>query len=87
MTIDIKGRLDTSSAPELEQVLDEKLDGAESLIFDMTDIDYISSAGLRVLLSAQKKMNKKGGMIVKNANEVVMEVFEVIGFVDILNIQ
>ena len=87
LTIGLEGRLDTTTAPQLESKLKEVLDGTASLVFDMEKLDYISSAGLRVLLSAQKVMNKQGEMTIKNANEAVMEIFEVTGFSDILNIE
>ena len=87
LTIALEGRLDTTTAPQLEGELTTALDDVEELIFDMTALDYISSAGLRVLLSAHKTMAKQGNMRLLHANEVVMEVFEVTGFVDILNIE
>ena len=86
MTVAIKGRLDTTTAPQLEAELKSSLDGITELTMDLSKLDYISSAGLRVLLSAQKMMNKQGEMKVAGANETVMEVFEVTGFSDILNI-
>ena len=87
LTIALEGRLDTTTAPELEQALKESLDSAQELIMDFSKLDYISSAGLRVLLSAHKTMSKKGGMKVTNANEMVLEVFDVTGFADILTIE
>ena len=87
VTLTITGRLDTTSAPELEKTLDTILDGTKELVFDLTGLEYISSAGLRVLLSAQKSMNKQGTMKLVNVNEVVMEVFEITGFVDVLTIE
>lgn len=86
LTVALKGRLDTTTAPELEESLGA-LDGVKSLDFDFGGLEYISSAGLRVLLSAQKKMNKQGSMVVKNANDEIKEIFDVTGFVDILNIE
>ncbi len=85
--IALEGRLDTMTSPELEAELKETLPGAESLVLDFSKLDYISSAGLRVLLSAHKVMSAKGGMKVTHANEIVREVFEVTGFADILNIE
>ena len=82
----LEGRLDTVSAPELEQVIKEMLPGLRSLTLDFEKLDYISSAGLRVLLSAQKAMNKQGSMTVTHVNETIMEIFEVTGFSDILTI-
>ena len=87
LNIALEGRLDTTTAPELEQALKESLDSATALTLDFSKLDYISSAGLRVLLSAHKTMSKKGGMVVKNVNEIVSEVFDVTGFADILNIE
>ncbi len=87
MTIALEGRLDTTTAPVLEEELKKEISGVEELYFDFQALDYISSAGLRVLLSAQKTMNKQGKMVIKNANEDVMEIFEVTGFVDILSIE
>ena len=83
----LEGRLDTTTAPELERELKNDLDGATRLTLDFSKLDYISSAGLRVLLSAHKAMSRKGGMTVTNVNEMVREVFEVTGFSDILNIE
>ena len=87
LTIALEGRLDTTTAPELEKELDASLSDVDSLIFDLKDLAYISSAGLRVLLKAQKTMNKQGRMVVKGSSEDLMDIFEVTGFVDILNIQ
>ncbi len=87
LTIAPEGRLDTITAPELEAVLKEELNGVEDLTFDLEKLDYISSAGLRVLLSAHKTMSRKDGMKVTNVNEVVQEVFDVTGFADILIIE
>ena len=86
-TILPEGRLDTMTAPELEAELKNSLDKADSLALDFSKLDYISSAGLRVLLSAHKTMSKKGGMKITNVNEIVKEVFEVTGFADILTIE
>lgn len=87
LTIALEGRLDTMTAPELEAELSKSLDGAESLMLDFSKLEYISSAGLRVLLSAHKAMSGNGGLKVTNANEIVQEVFEVTGFADILTIE
>ena len=83
----LEGRLDTMTAPELEKALNESLDNADTLTLDFENLAYISSAGLRVLLSAHKAMSRKGGMKVKNVNEIVKEVFDVTGFADILTIE
>ena len=87
MTVAIEGRLDTTTAPELEQDLKDSLNGVSELTIDLGKLDYISSAGLRVLLWAQKTMNQQGSMKVTNVQEVVSEVFEVTGFADILTIE
>ena len=85
--IALKGRLDTTTAPQLDEVIKAELDGVTSLGFDLADLDYISSAGLRVLLAAQKVMNKQGSMKVYNVKDDIMEVFDITGFADILDIQ
>ena len=87
LTLALEGRLDTVTSPELEAELKGCMGGAESLTLDFSKLDYISSAGLRVLLSAHKAMSGKGGMKVANVNEIVQEVFDVTGFADILNIE
>ena len=87
LTLSLEGRLDTVTAPELEAEIEALPDGVESLTLDLKTLEYISSAGLRVLLRAQKAMSAKGGMQVKNVGEVVAEVFEVTGFSDILDIE
>lgn len=87
LVIALEGRLDTTTAPELEKELKDSLDGVTELIMDFEKLDYISSAGLRVLLYAHKTMSKQGGMKVIHVNEMVNEVFEVTGFADILNIE
>ena len=87
LRIALEGRLDTMTAPELEAEMNQSLGNAESLTLDFSKLEYISSAGLRVLLSAHKMMSAKGGMNVTNINEIVREVFEVTGFADILTIE
>ena len=87
LEIALEGRLDTMTAPELEQELKGSLDAADTLMLDFENLAYISSAGLRVLLSAHKVMSAKGGMKVVHVNEIVREVFEVTGFADILTIE
>lgn len=86
LTIALDGRLDTTTAVDLERELKSGIDGVGELVFDMKDLAYISSAGLRVLLSAQKIMNKQGSMAVTNISDMVAEIFEVTGFADILTI-
>lgn len=86
LTLALTGRLDTMTAPMLEAELKNSLTGADSLLLDISQLEYISSAGLRVLLFAHKAMSGKGGMQVSGANELVREVFEVTGFADVLNI-
>lgn len=87
LTMALEGRLDTSTAPQLESEVKSSVEGITDLIFEISGLEYISSAGLRVLLSAQKIMNKQGSMKVTGANEAIMEIFDVTGFVDILNIE
>ena len=87
MEIAIEGRLDTMTSPQLEDELKTSLDGITDLTFDFEKLEYISSAGLRVLLSAQKTMNKQGAMKIVHVSEPVMDVFDVTGFVDILTIE
>ena len=87
LNIALEGRLDTTTAPDLEAIVRGELDGAEQLTFDFAKLEYISSAGLRILLAAQKIMNKQGKMVVKNVSEEVKEIFEVTGFSDILAIE
>lgn len=83
----VKGRLDTTTAPELDASIKESLEGIEELVLDFSELEYISSAGLRVLLATQKAMQGQGQMIVRGVNDIVMEVFEVTGFCDILTIE
>ena len=87
LTVAVVGRLDTGTAPDVEEVLKESLEGITKLILDFEGLEYLSSAGLRVILQAQKTMNKQGEMVVRNVNETVTEIFEVTGFYDILNIE
>lgn len=88
LILKVKGRLDTTTAPQLEQATEEKLEGLQKLVLDFTALEYISSAGLRVLLGAHKAMKKQEGvMIVTGANEEVREVFTITGFADILNLE
>ena len=87
MTVVLTGRLDTTTAPKLESELKQNISGVETLILDFAALEYLSSAGLRVLLAAQKVMNKQGEMIIKHVNETIMEIFEVTGFADILTIE
>lgn len=86
LTILLDGRLDTTTSPALEAELKDALTGITELVFDFEKLEYISSAGLRILLANQKIMNKQGSMVIKNVNEVIAEVFEVTGFADILTI-
>lgn len=85
LMIALEGRLDTNTAPELDAEL--QLDGVEELVFDFEKLEYVSSAGLRVLLAAQKIMTKQGKMIIRNVADIIMEVFEMTGFADILTIE
>lgn len=87
LTMKLGGRLDTTTAPELEKAFEENMDVSKDLILDMKELEYISSAGLRVLLAAQKKMNQAGKMKLTGVSDEVMEVFEITGFSDILTIE
>ncbi len=87
LTVALEGRLDTSTAPQLESELKDAIGGVSDLVLDFSALEYISSAGLRVLLSAQKIMNKQGSMKVVHVNDVIREIFEVTGFCDILTIE
>ena len=87
LTYTLTGRLDTLTAPDLELDLNGTLDGVTELVFDLNGLDYLSSAGLRVLLTAQKRMNTQGAMRVRNVNETIREIFDVTGFSDILTIE
>ena len=83
----LEGRLDTTTAPALEEELKNSLEGVTELVLDFEKLEYISSAGLRVLLSAQKQMNKQGKMTIRNVCADIMEVFEITGFSDILTVE
>lgn len=87
LNIALEGRLDTTTAPQLEAELKQNLDSVKALTLDFARLEYLSSAGLRVLLAAQKTMNKQGSMVIRNVNDVIAEVFDVTGFSDILTIQ
>ncbi len=87
LTISLEGRLDTTTSPQLEGDLRSSVNGITELVFDLEKLDYISSAGLRVLLAAQKVMNRQGEMKIKNVKPEIMEIFDVTGFVDILDIE
>jgi len=87
LTITLGGRLDTVTAPSLDEELKASLEGIKKLVLDFGALEYISSAGLRVLLMAQKTMNKQGSMVIRNVNETIAEVFEITGFADMLTIE
>ena len=87
LTVKLAGRLDTTTAPELEVALKDSYAGVEKLVLDFAELEYLSSAGLRVLLGAQKTMNKQGEMVVKNVNDTIDEIFEITGFADVLTIE
>ena len=87
LTLQLEGRLDTTTAPALEQELKDSLNGITHLVLDMEQLAYLSSAGLRVILAAQKQMNKQGQMVVRHVNDTIMEVFNLTGFSDILTIE
>ena len=87
VTMSLQGRLDTATAPQMEAELKKYMEEVTRLILDMRELEYLSSAGLRVILNAQKMMGKRGGMVVRHVNETIMEVFELTGFSDILTIE
>ena len=87
LTVTVEGRLDTITTPKLEAALENKLEDITLLVFDFAKLDYISSAGLRVLLTAMQAVEDNGKMVLRNVNEDVMNIFEVTGFVDDLNIE
>lgn len=87
LTVLLDGKLDTGTAPQATEEIEADIENAEKIILDMTDLKYISSAGLRLLLSLHKKMSQKGGMVIKNVNDTNMEILEFTGFTDILNIE
>lgn len=87
LTMKVSGRLDTMTAPQLEREITGHLDGITEFIMDFTDLEYISSAGLRVLLVTSKMMKGKGRFVIRNINETVREIFEVTGFLDILTVE
>ena len=87
LDVALEGRLDTTTAPQLEAELKASLDGITELNLDFEKLEYLSSAGLRVMLAAQKVMNRQGSMVIRHVNETIQEVFEVTGFIDILTIE
>ena len=87
LEIILEGRLDTTTSPLLEAELKHSINDVQELIFDFKKLEYLSSSGLRILLSAQKVMNKQGSMVIKNVNDIIMDIFEVTGFIDILTIE
>lgn len=87
LMIALEGRLDTTTAPQLESEIKSCIDGVGELELDLGELEYMSSAGLRVLLATQKTMNKQGKMVITNVNETIQEIFEITGFSDILTIQ
>lgn len=87
LTLTLEGRLDTTTAPMLEKELKQEIGRVDLLIVDFADVEYISSAGLRVLLAAQKVMNRQGQMIIRNVNDTISDIFEITGFSDVLTIE
>ena len=87
LTLALEGRLDTLTSPQLEEKLNASLEGVSDLVLDLEKLDYMSSAGLRVLLAVQKRMNQQGSMKVTHVNPIIMEIFEVTGFSEILTIE
>jgi anti-sigma B factor antagonist len=87
LTVLLDGKMDTGTTPQVAEEIEADIDNADKIVLDMKELKYISSAGLRLLLSLHKKMSAKGGMVVKNVNETNMEIFDFTGFADILNIE
>lgn len=87
LTVLLDGKLDTGTTPQTAEEIEADIGNAEKLVIDMKELKYISSAGLRLLLSLHKRMSQKGGMVIKNVNETNMEIFDFTGFSDILNIE
>ena len=87
LTVLLDGKMDTGTTPQVAEKIEADIENADKIILDMKELKYISSAGLRLLLSLHKKMSAKGGMVVKNVNETNMEIFDFTGFADILNIE
>ena len=87
LTVNLTGRLDTTTAPQLEAELKQDVSGIEKLVLDFSSLEYLSSAGLRVLLAAQKVMNKQGTMVIRNVNDTIRDIFEVTGFSEILTVE
>lgn len=87
LEMNLNGRMDTTTAPQVEAELKDSISGVTKLVLNFENLEYISSAGLRVILSAQKIMNKQGEMVIRNVNDVISEVFEITGFLDILTIE
>ena len=87
LTVLLDGKMDTDTTPQIAEKIEADIDNADKIVLDMKELKYISSAGLRLLLSLHKKMSAKGGMVVKNVNETNMEIFDFTGFADILNIE
>ncbi len=87
LTVFLEGRLDTTTSPELDELLDKYYPSIDELIFDFEKLDYLSSAGLRVLLKAQKALNNRGGILIRHASKLVMSVFEVTGFTELLRFE
>lgn len=87
LTLSLEGRLDTNTAPELEKIVKEELDGVTDVVMNFEKLAYLSSAGLRVLLMAQKKMNSQGTMVIRHVNKTVHDIFELTGFINILSVK
>lgn len=86
-TFVLSGKLDTTTAPNLDAAIEEKISGLKEIVFDCKDLEYVSSAGLRVILKTQKTMNQQGSMKLTNVSDTIMEIFDITGFVDFLNIE
>ncbi|SDB54831.1 STAS domain-containing protein [Ruminococcaceae bacterium FB2012] len=87
LTLELQGRLDVNSAPELKELLDSELSGVTALVFDLKELEFISSAGIRVITAAQKQMNKQGSMKIKNVNSIITEIFKLTGLINVFDIE
>lgn len=87
LTLELEGRLDVNSAPELKELLESELDGVTDLVFDLKELEYISSGGIRVIASTQKRMKKQGSMKIRNVNGVITEIFMLTGLINVFNIE
>ena len=87
LTLELQGRLDVNSAPELKELLESELEGVTALVFDLKELEYISSGGIRVITAAQKQMKKQGSMKIRNANSIITEIFKLTGLINVFDIE